>query len=117
MSNVTQLFPSTNQQIIEELLVEWLNHKRCLSFERFIAERMPLWFGPLSSNQVMIEKIRQAERHTKMEFHFHKGEKFWHGSLKFEGEEVQLPNFIFEDDLRLFAVLSFLKLSSTKKPG
>lgn len=115
MSTVIAL--KSQSDAVGDLFEEWNSHKRRLSFQRFISERMPLFFGPLSSNITLFEKIKNAERQLDIRFSISKSDTFWTGILFFENSQFQCPHFALEDDLRLFFILLHLKLKVTKKPA
>jgi len=117
MSVVVNLKPLDNQIIANDFHEEWTAHKRNLTFNRFISERMPLFFGPLASNQSLAERIKTAERHLDVRFTINKELSSWTGGLFFENEFIYAQRFPIEEDLRLFLVLLHLKLKVTKKPA
>lgn len=115
MATVIPFKPS--RDVVLELLDEWDAHKRKLTFQRFISERMPLFFGPLSSNVSLFEKIKNAERQLDVRFTIVKTSTAWTGTLILFDEIYNCPQFGMEDDLRLFLILLHLKILSTKKPA
>lgn len=117
MSVVVNIKPLDNQIIASEFHEEWMAHKRNLTFNRFISERMPLFFGPLANNCPLSERIKTAERHLDVRFTINKELSSWAGGLFFDDEYIHTPRFPIEDDLRLFLVLLHLKLKVTKKPA
>ena len=56
---------------------EWNDHKRRMTFQRYISERMPMFFGPLASNVPLFEKIKTAERQLDIRFSISKQNNFW----------------------------------------
>ena len=115
MAQIIQIKSENN--LVEDLFDEWNAHKRRLTFQRFISERMPLFFGPLSSNIPLFDKIKNAERQLDIRFQITKADTYWSGSIFYSGQEYKCPNFALEDDLRLFIILLHLKLKVTKKPA
>lgn len=115
--NVIQLKPSSSQTMINDLHDEWMHHKRNLSFQRFIAERMPIYFGPLASNVHLFDKIKSAERNLNHKFTIIKTEEYWFGELIIDDQTLRTPIFPLEDDLRIFMILFTLKHRVTKKPA
>jgi hypothetical protein len=117
MAIVVNLKPLDSQIIANEFHEEWLSHKRHLTFQKFISERMPLFFGPLASGLSLSERIKNAERHLDIRFTINKEFSSWTGGLFHDEEFVSVPIFPIEDDLRLFLILLHLKLKVTKKAG
>lgn len=115
--NVIQLKPTSNQIMMNELYDEWMHHKRNLSFQRFISERMPIYFGPLASNGHLFDKIKSAERNLNHKFTIIKTEEYWFGEITVENSILRTPIFPVEDDLRIFMILFTLKSRVTKKPA
>jgi hypothetical protein len=115
MATITPLKSPSN--IVDDLFEEWNDHKRKMTFQRYISERMPMFFGPLASNVPLFEKIKTAERQLDIRFTMSKQNNFWTGNLHFFDENFKCPNFALEDDLRLFLILLHLKLKVTKKPA
>ncbi len=116
MANVIQLKTNTFDPVAD-LLDEWNEHKKKLTFQRFISERMPMFFGPLSSNVSLFEKIKTAERQMDIRFSIQKVDNFWTGDLIQDTLSYQCPKFALEDDLRIFIILLHLKIKVTKKPA
>ena len=111
MAMIIQLKPIKHYDPVNDLNDEWNRHKKNLTFQRFISERMPLFFGPLSSNLSLFDKIKFAERQLGVKFSLNKQDNSWTGQLLMDGEYYQCPRFALEDDIRLFIILLHLKIT------
>lgn len=116
MTNVLPFFKSANIDVINDLFEEWNEHKKKLTFSNYIATRMPLFFGEFSSNLPISDKIKNTERHFAISFEVYspKNGKLWTGNLYVDSKKFTMPQFVNEDDLRLFMILAFLKIRSVK---
>lgn len=115
MTNVIPFVkPAPADDVISELFEEWHNHKKKLTFSNYIATRMPLFFGEFSSNLPIADKIKNTERHFAIPFEVYspKNGTLWTGILYVDSQKFTMPQFVNEEDLRLFMILAFLKIRS-----